>query len=40
MILGILEGDSKWELAIELDHKGVVSTGAPDSLLKLFFEAF
>jgi|688.fasta_scaffold1340958_1 hypothetical protein len=40
MILGVLQGEANWQTAVEENHKGIVSTSAPDGLLKLYFEAF
>lgn len=40
IILNILEAESKIEKAVEADHRSCLHTNAPESLIKLFFEAF
>ena len=40
IILNILEGESKIDKAVEEDHRKCMHTNAPESLIKLFFEAF
>lgn len=40
IILNILEGESKHDKAAEEDHRRCLHTIAPESLIKLFFEAF
>lgn len=40
LILGIIQTDADYENAWEADHKGLVFTSMPDSIMRLFFEAF
>jgi hypothetical protein len=40
LIIGLIETDSNHKDAAEADFNGILHTVAPESLLKLFFEAF
>lgn len=40
MFIGIIQTDADHATAWEADHKGLVFTNFPDSVMRLYFEAF